>query len=159
MILTPEFLKDKFYIHTNVPNAMVTPSIKYAEELVLEPAIGSELYKRLLNTSTHTLDYTKLITEYVLDVIVMATMADLMLNGTYQMYTKGVTKKSDQFSTEVEYAEIEKLADSYRYKCDAYKGRLIDFLNLNNSKFIEYKNGLKTYSCSVYLHKQNECGC
>jgi hypothetical protein len=144
-------------IHQNVPSDMVDNCIRTAQDLELMPLLGNDLYK-YINDNLFTLSgqHKELMDNYIKDVLLYATMADLVLLGTYQMYTKGITKKRDEFSDSVDFMDVEKIADRYRYSLDNYKLRLVNFLK--SSGLVSSGNGAD-YSCSVYLKNDSGCGC
>ena len=72
-LLSVENLKKLGLIHMNTDVKILAVSIKRSQDMHLQPALGTPLYKALLNrveTSTWTQDYLTLMNDYVIPCLV-----------------------------------------------------------------------------------------
>jgi len=164
-LITPQHLRDRGLIQLNVPDGIVLPIIRKVHDIELEPTIGDGLLKALeTKKAAGTLtsgNYFTLYNEYVIDVLCYATMAELVLLSSYQIYTKGLVKKSDTFQDSLNYEEIERISDKYKQDMESYKSRMMRFLDKYKSNYAELESNDITessdsYSVSIYLRDDNE---
>jgi hypothetical protein len=138
------------------------------QDLYVHPILGDTLYYKLKadkKASTLSGIYLDLVNNYILDILIYGVMADYVIDSTYQNYTKGVTKKRDDFADSTSYDELEKISDRHKNKMDSYLQRLVNYLQNNKTLFPEYTTEstdvnatTNTYSPSIYL-KDDKKGC
>jgi len=167
-LINEQVFKDRNLVHANVPLEMLTPSICAVQDLYVHPILGDTLYYKLKadkKASTLSGIYLDLVNNYILDILIYGVMADYVIDSTYQNYTKGVTKKRDDFADSTSYDELEKISDRHKNKMDSYLQRLVNYLQNNKTLFPEYTTestdvnaSTNTYSPSIYL-KDDKKGC
>jgi hypothetical protein len=167
-LINEQVFKDRNLVHANVPLEMLTPSICAVQDLYVHPILGDTLYYKLKadkKASTLSGIYLDLVNNYILDILIYGVMADYVIDSTYQNYTKGVTKKRDDFADSTSYDELEKISDRHKNKMDSYLQRLVNYLQNNKTLFPEYTTEstdvnatTNTYSPSIYL-KDDKKGC
>lgn len=168
-LINEQVFKDRNLVHANVPLEMLTPSICAVQDLYVHPILGDTLYYKLKadkKASTLAGVYLNLVNDYILDILIYGVMADYVIDSTYQNYTKGVTKKRDEFADSTSYDELEKISDRHKNKMDSYLQRLVNYLQNNKTLFPEYTTEstdvnatTNTYSPSIYLNDDKvDCG-
>lgn len=132
--------------------------------MFLEPALGSAFFAHLqtaISGGSLTPDETALIENYITDVMLWATMAELALPITYQTFAKGVQQKTAAESVAPTQQEVFRLMQHYKDRAEPYKQRLINYLVANYIKFPLYWNYVvqsdtihpeaNAYECPIYL--------
>ena len=72
-LLSVENLKKLGLIHSNTDTKLLAVAIKRSQDMYIQPALGTPLYKALLDrveTSTWTQDYLDLMNDYVIPCLV-----------------------------------------------------------------------------------------
>jgi hypothetical protein len=160
-LINEQIFKDRNLVHVNVPLEQLTPTICTVQDLYLHPILGDALYYKLkTEKKAGTLSgvYLTLVNDYIVDALIFGVLSDYVIDSTYQNYTKGVTKKRDDFAVETSYDELEKISDRHRNKMDVYLQRLVNYLQNNKNLYPEYNTistdvtaTSNTYSPSIYL--------
>ena len=168
-LISEQVLKDRGLIHTNVPNAMISPIICTVQDLHVHALLGDALYLKLktdVKQNALSGNYLLLVQNYLADIIVYGVMSDYVVESTYQSYTKGLTKKRDDFADSITIDELKVISDRYENKRDHYIVRAINYLNNNTSLFSEYRanntdvNASENfYSPTIYLRPDKTCRC
>ena len=117
------------------------PVIKEVQVFVIEKLLGTKLYKKLLvdyAANTVTGDYLILLESYIQPIIIHATAAEYIVQGSYNIANGGIFKHLPENAETVSKSEISFLAQHHRDKSDAYVERLQIFLCDTNLP--EYKN-------------------
>jgi hypothetical protein len=101
-LLSVENLKKLGLIHMNTDTKILSVCIKRSQDISLQPALGTPLYKALLHrveTSTWTADYLTLMNDYVIPCLVAFVdfRAAAMLNE--KLTNKAVGRQSDETMT------------------------------------------------------------
>jgi hypothetical protein len=148
------------------------PMIKVAQDLVVLPALGSTLYKRLQagivanNLNSNEVD---LINNYVTDCLIWATISYLPITMGYQFYAKGALQKTGDDSNTPSKNELDYIGSYYKDIAESYKQALINYLQANEGLFPEYDSpgcGVDVvqpttmgYECPIYLGDDDGCNC
>lgn len=164
LFINESTLKSRTGISDAIDGKAVKPHIKVAQDMYVQPALGSTLYLRLqagVENNDLTADETVLIDTYITDCLVWYTMSLLPFALGYQFFSKGVLQKTSEESQAPSRADLELIGNSYKQTAEFYKQRLINFLRENYNSFSAYYNqgyGLdvifpekKAYTCPIYL--------
>ena len=141
-LLSVENLKKLGLIHINTDVKILAVGIKRSQDMHLQPALGTPLYKALLNrveTSSWTADYLLLMNDYVIPCLVAFVdfRSAAILNE--KLTNKAVGRQSDETMTANTDTETVHLRDMLRKDAYFYKQRLIGFLKDDNGvKYPEY---------------------
>ena len=135
-------LKKSTAINGNVDAAKLLPAIKTAQQLEIEPILGTDLYNRLsddITNSTLSGDYLTLKTDYIHDILIHFAVSYYLPYASYQMTNGGVSKWSggDNF-TSLETGELNILTNKEKALGESYKKRLISHLCNNPDLYPEY---------------------
>jgi len=164
LFINEEKLKDRTGISNAIAGDQLFHQIKLAQDMYVQPALGSTFYSRLqtgIDAGNLTNDEKAFLDNYVTDCVVWYTMSLLPLSLSYQFFSKGVLQKTSEESLAPSRADIELLSSKYKEMAEFYKQRIINYLRENYLLFSEYFNpgsGLdvifpetKAYTCPIYL--------
>lgn len=125
----------------NVDVDKYIPCIKDAQITVLEPFLGSTLYRKItadFETQTLTGDYLTLVNDYIQPILRFSAAAEYIVIAAYSVSNGGVFKHKPTDSETVSKAEVDFLAEKHRSKAQVYLERCERFLCANH--FPEYNN-------------------
>ena len=145
-------LKQYTAINDNVDACYINPAIIKAQDIGLQPLIGTALYKRLLqmvNDGTIAGEgneyYKELLDVYATPYLRERTAVELVWNLFAKLRNAGVVTSNDQQTQQMSIGDCEYLRKKYDYDADFYGGRLTDYLKANSTRFPEY---MKRESCA-----------
>jgi hypothetical protein len=157
-------LKARTGMSNAIDGKQLKPQIKLAQDMYLQPALGSALYQRLqtgVSAANLTVSETELIDNYITDCLVWYTMSLLPLSLGYQFFSKGVLQKTAEESNTPGRSDLELISSGYKQTAEFYKQRMVNYLRQNYSLFSEYINTgsgydvifpeTKVYTCPIYL--------
>lgn len=141
LFISPALIKSRTGISDAIDDKQIKPQIKIAQDIFIQPALGSTLYIRLqegVEADNLTASETTLINNYVTDSLVWFTVAQLPMALGYQFFSKGVLQKTAEESNTPSRPDLELLSNHYKQNAEFYKQRLINYLRENYSLYIEY---------------------
>lgn len=141
LLVSVDTIKQRTALHFNVDEKLVFPEIKTAQDLYLEPALGTPLFNRLCDgiaAGNLTADETELLNNYVTDALCYYVLMCLPVPITAQFYNNGLLRKTDANTTQLSMSEINDAMNHYKQRADHYKQRLINFLVVNSTRYPLY---------------------
>lgn len=157
-LLSVENLKKLGLIHSNTDTKLLAVAIKRSQDMYIQPALGTPLYKALLNrveTNTWTQDYLDLMNDYVVPCLVAFVdyRAALLLNEKLTNKTTG--RVQDENIQANSTADVNELRDQLRKDAYFYKERLIGYLKDDQAvKYPEYCDMCSDH-CNEYVKKDD----
>ena len=164
LFISPALIKSRTGISDSIDDKQLKPMIKVAQDMYIQPAMGSTFYEALqdgVENDNLTANETALLNNYITDALVWFTMSTLPAALSYQFFSKGVLQKTAEESNNPSRADIELLERRYKDNAEFYKTRLINYLRENYTLFPEYFSpGVgydviqpenKAYTCPIYL--------
>jgi hypothetical protein len=112
----------------------------------LLPVLGTALYERLqdgIDDNNLTADEETLLKDYIRDAMIHYTISELADGLSYQIWNKGLTRKTTENSEPVSSSEIDDYKAKYKNRAEWYLERLINYLIEEagtGSKFQQYIN-------------------
>lgn len=152
ILISVETLKERTALHANVDPKLIRSEILTAQDMYILPLLGTALYVKLQNDvegSGVSGNYLTLLDDYVTNVLVYYTMAELPMPLTIQFYNKGLIRKTSENTENPEMKDLIAIADRYRYRADFYSQRLIEYLKTNYTSFSEYMHPGSTFDTIV----------
>lgn len=153
LLLSVEVLKDRTGIHDNIDPKLLYPEIKTAQDMYIEPILGSNLFNKLITeveagSISGATDYKNLLDDYVIDCLLNYTLAGLPDAISYQFWNKGVVRKQGDNTELPDMSELVDLSNKYRIRAEWYAERLNRYLKAeaDESFLPEYVNGNDTLS-------------
>jgi hypothetical protein len=144
LLISEKTLKSQSYINDNVDSCYIVPSIRSAQDIGLQPLIGTNLYVALqdkIQSNSIEGDYKILMDEYITPYLVNRVMMEIQLPLAYKMRNSGVVQSNNEYETNTYLKDAKQMSVYYEQKSDFYGLRLTSYLNHNSSKFPEYTTG------------------
>jgi hypothetical protein len=157
-LLSVENLKKLGIIHNNTDTKLLAVAIKRSQDMHIQPALGTPLFRALLNrveTSTWTQDYLDLMNDYVVPCLVAFVDYRAALLLTDKLTNKGAGRVQDDNQTTLELNQVAELRDQLRKDAYFYKERLIGYLKDDQAtKYPEYCDMCSDH-CNEYVKKDD----
>lgn len=170
LLISVQQIKDRTGLHSNVQDSEVLPDIKYCQDAYIMPLLGTALMNKLqtdLSSGLPTGNYLVLWRDYVLDALCYYVLSESPMTLTYQLYNKGLVRKSNETTTQPDTQEILNIVNKYKSRAEWYGQRIADYLLANSELFPEYQNpgsdvdtfipDVNAYKTSFYL--DDDCKC
>jgi len=125
----------------------MTTTIRTVQDSILEPIIGTSLFKRLLKgVEDDDLNANELIlmNEYVVKFLIASVDYHVCTHVWMEIRAKGIGTGNDQYIQSTDVKGLTVLKDELAGYENTYKTRLVGYLKDNCDLFPEYKE----YSCS-----------
>ena len=164
LFITEQTFKSRTGASTNIDGKQIFPMIKVAQDIHLQNALGSTLYKRLqvgIESNNLNADEQTLLNDYITDCLIWFTMSMLPITMGYQLFSKGFLQKTSEESSQPSRADLELIEQKYLSMAEFYKQRLINYLKENYDLYYEYLNTGsaydtifpedKAYTCPIFL--------
>lgn len=141
--ISTEKLLERSDIHVNVEDKKLNPLILRCQDVNIEPAIGTTLYKRLIDgveSSNLSVDEITLINDYIVPyLVVCVTVRAIPLINT-EIRNKNVGKSSDQYAQAGTWKDVEAHQKEYSNDLAHYQRKLVGYLKDNADKYPEYEH-------------------
>ena len=157
-------LKKNTAINGNIDANKLLPAIKTAQQLEIEPILGTDLYDKLsaeIAGGTLSGDYLTLKQDYIHDILIHAAISFYLPYASYQMTNGGISKWNGGANFEsLETGEVSMMVNKEKALAESYKKRLIDHLCNNSTLYPEYSTNTgedinpsnNTNSTGLYLN-------
>lgn len=164
LFISEQTLKDRSLLQDNVDPKLIKPTIKFTQDMYLEPILGTGLYLELqeqIAADDVTVLNAKLLDNYITDCICWYVASEMVMSLGYKFTNKNVLKKTSENSETASISELFDLMSLYKNKADWYAQRITNYLCENNTDYPLYDNpgngvdiihpGKTAYSSSIYL--------
>lgn len=151
LLISETALKQYTVINDNVDACYITPAIKKAQDMGLQPLIGTALYKKLCdlvtpigNPPTMPIDnpanaaYKILLDDYVRTYLQDRTAVELVWNLFAKIRNNGIVTSNDQQTQQMSIGDCEYLRKKLDYDATFYANRMTQYLCANAALFPEY---------------------
>lgn len=170
LFISPENIYERSSVHKNIDSKVLTPEIKVCQEMYLLPVLGTALYERMqdgLEAANLTDLETDLWKPYIRDTLIYYTIAESSVTLSYQLWNKGVVRKTTENGEIVSGSEVDEFYQRFKNRAEWYRERLINFLiqEAGSGNFSEYINPgnrvdtfhplKKSYEIGIYLGNTN----
>ena len=152
LLISETTLKKYTVINDNVDACYITPSIVSAQDIGLQPLIGSVLYAKLCNLVMQAQqqqgtgiddpaneDYKVLLDEYVTKYLCHKVTAELHWALLAKLRNNGIVTSADQQTQQMSMENCELLRKHYDQQAIFYGKRMTDYLCANADKYPEWK--------------------
>ncbi len=141
LFITEDYIKTNSTIDDNC-DAQTLMIITYdAQELYIEPLLGSRLYNKLkadIVASTLTGDYLTLMNDYVVPTLLKWIIHDYVPMSSARLRSVGATKKSGEFGQSMDMKNLTFIMNMAENKANLIGMKMIDYLACNVDLFPEY---------------------
>src|ERR1044071_739508 len=134
LLVSDEMIKERTTVHGNVDPKLIYPHVKLAQDMYIEPIIGTSLYNKLLDgvdNNNLSGDYKTLVDIYIVDSLMYYTLSELPQTLSYQFWNKGVVRKQGEDTELPSMSELIDLSNLYRNRAEFYSQRLRRYLLQN----------------------------
>ena len=169
LFITTSLFKERTGASNAIDDKQLFPMIKVAQDIYIQPTLGSTLYKRLqsgIDANNLNNNEKLLLNEYVTDSLIWYTMSMLPMVMGYQLFSKGFLQKTTDDSVTPSRADLELIEQKYKSMAEFYSNRMVKYLQENYKLYYEYLNygmGLdvifpekKAYTSPIYLGGADE---
>lgn len=143
LFISEQTLKDRSVIQDNVDPKLIKPTIKHAQDMYIEPILGTGLYRELqdqiANDDVSVLNKT-LLDNYITDCLVWYIASEMTISLGYKFTNKNVLKKNSENSETSSISELFDLMELYKNKAEWYAQRITNYLCENNTDYPLYDN-------------------
>lgn len=143
LFINPAQIKANTYVDENVDEKSLRVAIELAQQLNIEPIIGSGIYAELqtqITAGVLTALNTTLLTTYIQPALEYWTLHELVEPMTYKFQNKNVARKNSDNSNPIDLDEVVHLKNKFKniaeYKQDKIKLYLIE----NSTDYPLYDN-------------------
>lgn len=146
LLISADILKERTAIHTNIDEKLIFPTIKVCQDMFIHPLLGSDLYNKIVTdveAGSITGTYKDLLDDYIIDCLCWYVLSESVSDVTWQIWNKGVVRKTGD-NTDLPDAEtMEGLRNKYRTRAEWYGQRLQQYLQATSTASVlpEYFNG------------------
>lgn len=140
-LISTEKIKKRGYIHGNVEDSLLRTIIQRVQDRMVEPIIGTPLFKRLLtgiDDNDLTANEITLMDNYIVPVMVAGCDYRSVNPITYEIRNKAVGTTRDEHLSPVTESENVRLKDELLSDLKFYQERLIGYLKDNETTFPLY---------------------
>ena len=141
LLISEKTIKENSLVSNNVDGKYIQNAIRTAQDISLQPIIGSKLFNRLCEgvaqDNLSELE-TDLISTYIQPILLNAVMSDLVLQLTYKFRNMGTVQTTDTNIILPSLKDLEYIRNDYSMKATFYMNRLSDYLKANCTKFAQY---------------------
>lgn len=169
IFITEQLFKDRTGASKAIDGKQIFPMIKVAQDIYIEPILGSTLYNRLQNgidNDNLSINEKLLLDTYITDTLVWYTMSMLPMVIGYQLFSKGFLQKTSDESQAPDRADLELIEQKYKAMAEFYSARMVAYLQQNYLLYYQYLNPdtgvdvifpkVDSYTCPIYLGDDRE---
>lgn len=143
IFITEQTFKERTGASNAIDGKQLFPMIKVAQDIHIQPTLGSGLYNRLqegINDDDLNLDEKSLIDNYITDALIWFTMSMLPMTMGYQLFSKGFLQKTAEDTNAPSRSDLELIESKYKSMAEFYNKRLIKYLQENYGLYELYLN-------------------
>jgi hypothetical protein len=143
IFITEQLFKERTGASNAIDGKQLFPMIKVAQDIHIQPTLGSGLYLRLqdgIDNDDLNNDEKNLIDNYITDALIWFTMSMLPMVMGYQLFSKGFLQKTSEEGNAPSRADLELIEAKYKSMAEFYNKRLIKFLQENYGLYELYLN-------------------
>ena len=137
MIISVEYLMARTFLDFNIDPIKIIPYIVEAQELKLEPIIGTALYQKLQEKNLDY-EYQYLLDKYVGKALIHMALTSFLEVLPYSAANGGLFKHQSTDAEVVTQSEAGAIVQRERYKAMDYTNRMNKFLSTYQSHYPEY---------------------
>lgn len=134
-------------IDPNMAGEMIYSSLQTAQDMCLEPVIGTALLHKLQELigtgeigNAENINYKYLLDHYIQKFLIARTVADLIPNISVKIANIGTVKANDEKLNNISEEEMNALQDRYTNQADFYGKAMCDYLKNHSEDYPELKS-------------------
>jgi hypothetical protein len=145
LLVSEKKLKSFTNINKNVDIDAIRAEIGIAQDLHLQPLIGTRFYTHLLNQvsltgNTFNSDELELVDDYIAPFLIQVSYFEMIPHLHYRTMNRGIVQGEMESATSVDIETMKYLRSIQKQRSDFYKMRLQDYLitGKGQNKFPDY---------------------
>lgn len=145
LLISVQMLIEHCGVHGNIDPKLIYPDIKVAQDMYIEPILGTALFVKLQTIiGDNTIgdvgneDYKFLLDKYLVDAHMYYTLSLLPTTISFQFWNKGVVRKQGQDTELPSMSELIDLSRKYNNTAEYYANRMKLFLLDQSSRVGKY---------------------
>jgi hypothetical protein len=146
LLISEGKLKQFTNINSNVPLDTLRAEIQIAQDIELQPLLGTLFYNTLLSKVSSTgntlnADETTLVNDYIQPFLIQVSYFNAIPHLHYRTMNRGIVEGQMESASSVDIETMKYLRSIQKQRSDFYKQRLLDYLILGNGqgKFPQYE--------------------
>lgn len=135
-------IKTKGFTNANVEDNIITTTIRTVQDVVLDPIIGTSLFKRLLKgveLSDLNISEVSLLNDYIIPFMISSVDLHICTHVWMEIRSKTTGTANDQYIQSTDVKGLALLKDQLSEYENTYRRKLVGFLKDNCSLFPEYE--------------------
>ena len=145
-LISETFVKERTPLDANVDQKIITPIIRDAQMLYIRRILGTDLYNKIVadalanaQSGTPLVEpYKTLLNTYVVNILLFRVMADVVDYISFKQRNNGVIRQGNEGGSAASVQEIQRLADKYSGKAEAWEYELNEWLCEKQDDLPEY---------------------
>jgi len=143
LFISEQTLKDRSLLQDNVDPKLIKPTIKQAQDMFIEPILGTGLYLELqtqINDDDVSVLNATLLNNYITDCLCWYVASEMVMSLGFKLTNKNVLKKTSENSDVPSISELFDVMEYYKNKAEWYAQRITNYLCENNTDYPLYDN-------------------
>lgn len=144
-LISEDTIKSESYVNDNLDSSLLLPSIQSAQDMHLQPLIGTNLYKKLMELiKTNSINdesnkhYKHLLDKYIRPFLMYAVQMDIQIPLAFKMRNAGIVQSNNEYVNNSYLNDVQSLKTYYEQKMNFYGIRMSDWLQANSNYIPEY---------------------
>lgn len=143
LFISEQTLKDRSLLQDNVDPKLIKPTIKAAQDMFIEPILGTGLYlelqEQIADDDLSVLN-KKLLDNYITDCLCWYVASEMVMSLSFKLTNKNVLRKTSENSEVTSISELFDVMNLYKNKAEWYAQRITNYLCENNTDYPLYDN-------------------
>jgi hypothetical protein len=143
LFISETTLKDRSLLQDNVDPKLIKPTIKQAQDMYIEPILGTGLYQELqqqIEDDDLTQLNITLLNLYITDCMCWYVASEMVMSLGFKLTNKNVLRKTSENSNDASLSELFDLMEYYKNKAEWYAQRITNYLCENIIDYPLYNN-------------------
>ncbi len=152
LIVTDDDLKAYSLLDFNIDPEKLIPYILEAQQLRLEPIIGTPFYRKLQDPD-RGYEYDYLVTFYVTQALVSWALGIYIKRARYQIAEGGIFSHFSEDSETVAVSEVRVLAKEHEHNAETYARKMVSFIHTYKEHYPEWDQAAhEGYGATQQVH-------
>lgn len=145
-LISENYIKAVSIVGENVDSKFIGPAITKAQDIYLQPLIGSNLMEKVgilvqdeLIDDPVNQDYKFLLDVYITPFLLQSVQAELIKNLFCKIRNQGIVQYSDISTTQLNTKDVQWMVQNFQNDQNFYGNRMVDYLCANSEKYPEWR--------------------
>lgn len=145
-LISEATLKKYTLINDNVDACYIAPAVQKAQDMGLQPLIGTNLYQKVCDLvaagtigDDANVNYKTLLDVYITPYLCQKVMSEIQIPLFAKIRNSGILNSTDQQTNNLTMQEVEYIKRNFDNDATFYGTRMVEYLCTNNTLFPEYR--------------------